>query len=107
MINIENLLINNKNIEGYKINRTKTTSYELFFVHNDLETVRATDTEAVVVTVYRDHDGKKGHASFKLYASTTEEEAERKIDDAAQKALLISNEYYTLPENSVSDGAIE
>ena len=107
MINIENLLINNKNIDGYKINRTKTTSYELFFVHNDLETVRATDTEAVVVTVYRDHDGKKGHASFKLYASTTEEEAECKIDDAAQKALLISNEYYTLPENSVSDGAIE
>lgn len=107
MINIEKLLVENKSIDAYKINTRRVESYELFFVHSKLETVRATDTEGVTVTVYRDHDGKRGHASFKLYASTTEDEALAKIDDAAAKALLISNEYYDLPKDETLDGVIE
>ena len=51
MINIEKLLAESKSIDAYKINRTRTESYELFFVHSKLETVRATDTESVNVTV--------------------------------------------------------
>ena len=105
MINIEKLL-NNASLDAWKINGTKTESYELFFVHSKLETVRATDTDAVTVTVYSDHDGKKGLASFKLYASTTEEEALAKIEDAKKKAALISNEYYELPKAEAFDGAI-
>ena len=107
MINIEKLLAESKSIDAYKINRTRTESYELFFVHSKLETVRATDTESVSVTVYRDHDGKRGPASFKLYASTPEGVALTKIADAASKALLISNEFYSLPENETLDGVIE
>lgn len=106
MINIEKLL-NNCSVAEWKINSTKTESYELFFVHSKLETVRATDTDAVTVTVYSDHDGKKGHSSFKLYASTTEDEAIAKIEGAKAKAALISNEYYTLPKGETLDGAIE
>jgi PmbA protein len=106
MINIEKLL-NNSSLDAWKINGTKTETYELFFVHSKLETVRATDTDAVTVTVYCDHDGKKGHSSFKLYASTTESEAQNKIESAKKKAALISNEYYDLPANETLDGAID
>lgn len=105
MINIE-MLLNNSSLDAWKINGTKTETYELFFVHSKLETVRATDTDAVTVTVYCDHDGKKGHSSFKLYASTTESEAQTKIENAKQKAMLISNEYYELPFGETLDGAI-
>ena len=105
MINIEKLL-NNSSLDAWKINGTKTETYELFFVHSKLETVRATDTDAITVTVYSDHDGKKGQSSFKLYASTTEGEALKKIGNAKKKASLISNEYYELPANETLDGAI-
>lgn len=107
MINIEKLLQENKSIDAYKINSNRVESYELFFVHSKLETVRATDTDSVNVTVYRDHDGKRGNASFKIYSSTTEGEAKEKICDAAKKAALISNEFYALPENQAIDGIIE
>lgn len=106
MINIEKLL-NEAKLDAWKINSTVTESYELFFVHSKLETVRATDTDNVNVTVFVDHDGKRGHASFKLYASTTADEARAKIADAASKAMLISNEYYSIPSNETLDGVIE
>ncbi len=106
MINIEKLLLENKNIDAWLIRAEKTKSYELFFVHKALETVRATDTEALTVSVYKDHDGKRGTASFKLYASTTEKEAREKIEAAAKKAALISNEYYDLPANETLAGEI-
>jgi PmbA protein len=106
MINIEKLL-NECSVQEWQINGTKTESYELFFVHSKLETVRATDTDAVSVTIFVDHDGKKGQASFKLYASTTEDEAKAKIESAVAKAALISNEYFSLPEGEKLDGVIE
>lgn len=106
MVNIEKLL-KESSVGDWKINSTRTESYELFFVHSKLETVRSTDTEATTVTVYLDHDGKKGQASFRIYASATEQEAREKIADAAKKAALISNEYYSLPESETLDGVIE
>lgn len=104
---IEILLNNSEGLSDYKINSTRTESYELFFVHKALETVRATDTESTTITVYVDHDGKRGSSSFSIYASTTEDEAKIKIDDAVKKALLVNNEMYTLPEGELLDGEIE
>ncbi len=106
MINIEKLLIENAALDGYKINGTKTESYEMFFVKGCLETVRSTDTEDLLVTVYKDHDGKKGDASFRVYASTTEEEAKEKIADAVAKASIIGNQYYDLPAGEELDGKV-
>ncbi len=106
MINIEALLKQHDAPHDWKVRRERVESHELFFVHRDLETVRATDTETVTVSVYIDHDGKRGMASFQLYASTTEAEADQKIREAAAKAALISDEFYTLPENETLDGVI-
>ncbi len=106
MIDIYKILGENKSISAWKVIKSFTESAELFFVHKKLETVRVTDTENVNVTVYVDHDGKRGHASFKIFASTTEDEARKKTEAAATKASLISNEFYSLPENEVICGNI-
>lgn len=91
-------LLDNASIDGYRVNTVNTESYELFFVHERLETVRGTDTCSTQVTVYVDHDGKRGEASFKVYASTTEAEAIASIADAAEKAKKINNEFFALPD---------
>lgn len=107
MIDIVKLLNEEKGLDGYRINWVRRESYELFFVHESLETVRATDTDTVQVTVYRDHDGKRGQASFKLYASTTEDGARQKIASALRQAEMINNEYFELPEGETFCGEIE
>ena len=106
-VNIEKLLLENKEVTDYRINTIVTESYELFFVHRKLETVRSTDTTNVNVTVYVDHDGKKGDASFKIFASTTEDGAREKIASAVEKAKIVDNENYELPSNETLDGKIE
>ncbi len=107
MIDIYKLLKENKDIDAWCVRSETVESYELFFVHKRLETVRATDTENVNVTVYADREGKRGSASFKLFASTGADEAREKIASAAQKAALISNEFYELPSAETLDGRIE
>ena len=46
----------------------------------------------------QDHDGFKGDAQFFVYASTTCEQLQERIEEAVSKALLIHNQTYTLPE---------
>lgn len=92
------LLQEDGSLTGYRIAETKTTSYELYFVHRQLETVRATDTTDTAVTVYIDHDGKTGDSTFRVYASMGPDEIRRKIRLAASRALLVHNEPYPLPE---------
>ncbi len=94
---LKKLLKENKNVSDYKINRTEKTSSELFFVHKTLETSRATDTCDTTVTVYNDHDGKKGESSFSVYESMTNAELKAKISAAAERAKLVFNEPYEIP----------
>lgn len=93
------ILQENKAVTDYRINTTRTQSYEMFFVHRDLETVRATDTTDTKVTIYVDHDGKKGDAQFSVYSSATDDELREKIAEAVAAASVINNENYELPEN--------
>lgn len=97
--NIANIIKENKAVSDYRINTTVTDSYELFFVHKSLETVRSTSTTDASVTIYVEHDSKLGSANFSVYASTTEDELREKTAAAVEKALLIDNEYYRLPED--------
>ena len=98
MNTIEKLLRENPHVDGWRISETATVSYELFFVHKKLETVRSTDTVDTSVTVYVDHDGAKGDSAFAVYASMTEKEIADKIDAAVARARLVSNQPYELPE---------
>ena len=95
---IRRLLEQNQALSGWRINETIRSSYELFFVHRKLETVRATDTVSTNVTVYVDHDGKKGDSSFDVSAAMTEADMRQKIETAVRRAKLVFNEPYELPE---------
>ncbi len=96
-MDIIKLLTANKNVSDWRVSTTKRTSYELFFVHRNLETVRATDTVDTAVTVYVSHDGKLGSSDFAVYGSMSEEEAAEKIASAVERAKLVSNEPWELP----------
>lgn len=84
-------------ISDYKISETQKTTYETFFVHKKLETVRATSTTEKAVTVYVQHDGKLGDSVFAVYSSTTEQDLRNKIALAIEKAQLVNNQPYVLP----------
>ena len=99
---IEALLKKAEGISDYKINTVNTESYELFFVHRELETVRSTDTTDIKVTVFALHDGKLGDASFSVYSSYSDEKIAEEINCAKKKAMLVSNEVYSLPENETA-----
>lgn len=98
MMKVKHLLEQNPHVDGWRITEKATASYELFFVHRKLETVRATDTVSTGVTVYVDHDGAKGDSSFQVYRSMTEADVAAKIDAAVKRARLVSNQPYELPE---------
>ncbi len=85
-------------VDAYRISEKRTESHELFFVHEKIETVRSTDTVDVTVTVYVDHDGKRGDSSFAVSGGMNEDDVVRKIGAAAQRAKLVFNEPYELPE---------
>ena len=97
----------NPRVSDYKINLTAKESYECFYVKGKLETVRCTDTCDKIVTVYVDHDGFKGDSQFFVYPSTTEEELAELVEKAVQKASLLNNQMYTLPENETGEYAVQ
>ncbi len=92
------LLQENRGISGWRVSETKTDSYEAFFVHRRLETVRSTSTTSTEVTVYSEHDGKVGDSTFTVYGSMTEDDIREKIRAAEHRASLISNEKYSLTD---------
>ena len=107
MIDIVKLLGENKDTDGYRVICSKSESYELFFVHRELETVRATDTTQLSVTAYVDHDGKKGDSTFAVYESMSEDEVRSKIKQAADRARLVFNEPYDLVEGGTLQAELE
>ena len=98
MMNVKQLLEKNPHVDAWRISETARESYEMFFVHRSLETVRATDTVDTSVTVYVHHDGAMGDSTFAVYRSMTEADIERKIEAAVRRARLVSNQPYELPE---------
>jgi len=98
MIHVQELLKKHQDVSAWRVSETATRSYELFFVHRKLETVRATDTASIHATVYVDHDGFRGDSSFALSPAMTEKDAEEKIEAAVRRAKMVNNPFYELPE---------
>ena len=97
MKNLKTILDNTSGISGYRISEKNVKSYELFFVHRSLETVRSTDTKATWVTVYVEHDGAVGDSNFPVFESMSDDDIREKIKTAAARAMLVSNQPYELP----------
>ena len=94
-----NLLKNTSGVSDWRVNTVRTESTELFFVHKNLETVRSTDTTDIKVNVFVLHDEKLGEASFSVYSSYDDEKIVEEIEKAKNKANIIANQPYSLPEN--------
>jgi predicted Zn-dependent protease len=100
-------LNSNPKVTDYKIRLSRKESYESFYVKGKLETVRCTDTCDKIVTVYVDHGEFKGDSQFYVYPSTTSEELAELIEKAVEKASLLNNKMYTLPENETGEYEVE
>ena len=107
MNNIIGFLKENNEASGYRVVSLKKETYELFFVHRKLETVRATDTTTTNVTVYVNHDGKTGDSSFAVYESMTDDDVKSHISSAVNRAKLVFNEPYELPDGGELEAEIE
>ena len=96
MSRVIEILDKTKGLYGYRVIENRVSSYELFFVHKSLETVRSTDSTATYVTVYTEHDGRIGDSAFQIYQSMSEDDINKKIAEAISRANLVSNEPYEL-----------
>lgn len=103
MIDVEKILKETETVDDYRVTSLETKSYELFFVHRKLETVRATDTVTTDVTVYVRHDGKVGDSTFSLYQSMTEADVREKVIAAVNRAKLVFNEPFEIPKGGRKD----
>lgn len=103
MKQIIDALQSNPQVSDYTIRLHQRQSYELFFIRGCLETLRRTDTCDKQVTVYADHDGFRGDGQFFVYPSTTQDQLQQLVAEAVDKALLIQNQSYTLPEAETGD----
>lgn len=98
---LELLLKQNKEISAYLINQITDESRELYFVHEKLETLRATNTSKNEVTIYVDHDGFRGDAKFEALISDEKNALELKLNKAIADAKLINNPFYPLVEKDI------
>lgn len=97
---IKEILINNKDISGYKIYETRTDSNELFLIKKNVDMDRAKKVHKFEVTVYKDFeiDGKeyKGSATTNIHPTMSKVEIEKAINDAVFATQFVKNPYYPL-----------
>ncbi len=107
MKNIIDILSNRSDIADWKINLHRRESSEMFFIKGELDCMRHTDTTNNRVTVYVDHDGFRGDSQFYIYPSTSKDELISLCSKAVERAMLINNAPYVLPEGSEGSYTIE
>jgi predicted Zn-dependent protease len=107
MEKIINLLKKYDDISDYRIIKNDVDSYELFFVHESLETVRATSTSSLEVTLYVDFKSYRGNSTFSINNADDEESINAKIVNAINMAKLITNKKFKLPKDEVLDETLK
>jgi PmbA protein len=97
---IKNVLMNHKNISGYKICETRTEANELFFIKKKVDMDRAKSVLQYKVTVYIDYEENEtrylGASSTSIYPTMSDAEIEEVITEAAFAAKFVKNPYYPL-----------
>lgn len=107
MQEIREIIAAKEGICDFRIVENEKQSYELFFVHGKTETVRKSDSSERSITVYVNHDDKRGSNSFNIYASTDGDELSAKLDCAIANAKLIFDEPYVLPNDETCNVLID
>ena len=97
---IKRILDKNNEISDYEIIQTKTSSSQLFYVLDKLETNRVTKNVDTNVIIYHDHDEYRGSSSFIVNASDDENSISLKIDSAIAIAKKINNPKFVLADKT-------
>lgn len=94
-------LVRKCNVDDYRIVECKTVSHQAFFVKQDLDQHRISDTTHVTLYIYVDQEieGKKmrGQASREFYESQSDEVILKEIEGMKFQASLAMNPYFELP----------
>lgn len=92
-----NALKANSNVSDYRIIKTDSCSYEVFYILDKVETIRSTKLDnSLQLTVYVDKDGKRGQATVSIMDSYSDVEIATKIKDACYAASFTLNTYFEL-----------
>ena len=92
------LLKDNPNVDNFSVKTDKKESVEMFFALGKLETVRKTNVENSMVTVYTKNGEFMGEASFSVFPSDSKSALQNKIESALNSAHLVNNKPYELPK---------
>ncbi|MCI5774294.1 MAG: hypothetical protein MR210_07030 [Erysipelotrichaceae bacterium] len=104
--NIINKLAKCPMISDYRIVKTDTTTHEVFYILDKVETVRSTSLNATcMVTIYVDQDDKRGQASFTIHESYDDKQIDAKIEEAIYQSKFSLNTYYPLPQGDKQEFA--
>ena len=95
-MNIIDLIKENDLVSDFRIISTKIERYELYFVHEKIETVRAVDTKETNITIYVDHKKYRGESTFTISPSDDETKLRKRVLEAVKTASLINNKKYNL-----------
>lgn len=97
---IKKILLNCKDIDGWKIIEKNINSNELFFIKKALDMNRVKDVHHFTITVYKDFEEGgtkyKGSSSANIHPTMSEGEVKAAVEGAAFAARFIKNPYYPL-----------
>jgi PmbA protein len=103
---IKNVLLDNKNINGWKIVETITEASELFFIKKNIDMNRVKKVHHFSVTVYRDFEENdmkfRGTSTARIHPTMTVEEIKKVIEDSAFASKFVKNQYYPLVKTTSS-----
>lgn len=95
-------ILEDEDVNEYKIIETRTSSEELFLIKKDVDMTRSKDVQHFEVTVYKDFEQNglkyRGSSSFNVEPTMIEDEIKKLVKDNIFAAGFVKNEYYNIPK---------
>lgn len=86
----------NEGVHDWQVRKTRIAKHELYIIGEDVETARAGLTESADVTLYHDHDGKRGEATLTFVPGELDD-GDARIDRGVFRASMAGNPPHRLP----------
>ena len=99
---LQKILADTPEVDGYKIIEQTTDSIELFFIKKELDMNRSKRVHYFQVTIYKDFaaEGNKyrGSSTIQIHPTMSEDEVRTAVSQAAYTAGFVKNKHYPLVE---------
>lgn len=100
--NLLNILKSDERLYGWNVKVTTTSSYQLFFIRQQLDMNREVVVDDYDVTIFIKEENrvrtKVGSTSFKIYSTMSDDEVKAKLDEQISLCKYTLNQGYTLPK---------